>query len=121
MSDEKIYYSPQQTTELTGLSKDTLRYYEKAGILRHIERDTNNYRMYSKEDIDWIILVKYLRGIGIGTAEFIGAQSTSFRKRREYLEVYQVKIEKEIKELHRIKEIVGEKIEFLKTREDEEL
>ncbi|MEK3719284.1 MerR family transcriptional regulator [Paenibacillus sp. FSL H8-0034] len=121
MSDEELYYSTQQTTELTGLSKDTLRYYEKIGILQRIGRDTNNYRMYSKEDVDWLILVKYLRGIGIGTTEFIGAQSTSLRKRREYLKNYQIKVEKEIEELQRIKEIVSGKIKFLKTRENEDL
>jgi len=121
MSDDEQYYSTQQTAELTGLSKDTLRYYEKIGILQRIGRDTNNYRRYSKEDIDWLILVKYLRGIGIETTEFIGAQSTSMRKRREYLENYQIQIEKDIKELHRIKEIVSEKIKFLETKEEEGL
>ncbi|OCT13574.1 hypothetical protein A8709_18445 [Paenibacillus pectinilyticus] len=121
MANDGKYFSTQQTTELTGLSKDTLRYYEKIGILQFIGRDSNNYRMYTKEDVDWLILVKYLRGIGIGTTEFIGAQSTSFSKRREYLENYQIKIENDIKELQRINEIVSEKIAFLKTRENEDL
>ncbi|MFT8317397.1 MAG: MerR family transcriptional regulator [Sporolactobacillus sp.] len=117
MSDEK-YYTTQQTTERTGLSKHTLRYYEKIGILQTIVRDKNNYRQYSKEAIDWLILVKYLRGIGIGTTDLIGAQGTSFKTRRQYLEGYQTKIKKEIKELQRINEWVGKKIILLRNRED---
>jgi len=114
MYEEEIYYSTQKATEITGLSKYTLRYYEKIGVIQNIARDTNNYRKYSKKDIDWLILVKYLRGIGIETIKFIGAQQTSFSERREYLEKYQIKIENEIKKLHRIKELVSQKIIFLK-------
>ncbi|ULO04880.1 MerR family DNA-binding transcriptional regulator [Paenibacillus sp. 19GGS1-52] len=63
MDEEEVYNTTQQTTELTGLSKDTLRYYEKIGVLKHIVRDINNYRKYAKRDIDWLILVKHLRAI----------------------------------------------------------
>ncbi|GLX69361.1 MerR family transcriptional regulator [Paenibacillus glycanilyticus] len=115
MPEQEKYYSTREAVELTGLPKDTLRFYEKIGILQPVARDSNHYRKYSQDDIDWILLVKYLRGIGIETTAFIGGQHTSYRERCEYLEQYQVRVQNEIKELQRINDLLSDKIALLRT------
>ena len=51
----------RQTTETTGLSADTLRYYEKEGII-FPKRHENGYRYYDESDISAlknIVVMKY--------------------------------------------------------------
>lgn len=117
---EESYYSMKQTAEFTGLSRDTLRYYEQIGVLQPITRDRNNYRKYTQADLDWLKMVKLLRGTGIGVNEFINGQHASTRERREYLEQHQRHIEQEIQQLHHIHHILHDKISFLRNLEDRE-
>ena len=48
------YYSMKEVTQITGLSEYTLRFYEKQQLIINIKRDSNNYRLYSDFDIQWI-------------------------------------------------------------------
>ncbi|MFD1992054.1 MerR family transcriptional regulator [Paenibacillus nicotianae] len=114
------YYSMKQMVQLTGLSKDTLRYYEQIRVLQPVARDTNNYRKYAQADLDWLKMVKLLRATGIGVTEFIDGQLASTQKRREYLEQHQLQIEQDIQKLHRIHDFLSEKVSFLKMLEDRE-
>lgn len=118
--DEAQSYSMKQTVELTGLSKDTLRYYEQIGALAPVVRDANGYRRYSQEEIEWLKMVKLLRATGIAVAEFVGGQQASTRERREYLERHQLEIQNQIGELHRIHEILNDKLAFLRNLEARE-
>ena len=50
----------------TGLTPDTLRYYEKDGLLlRPVARDASGHRRYSPQDLRWILLVTKLRATGM--------------------------------------------------------
>ncbi|WP_143155660.1 MerR family transcriptional regulator, partial [Ornithinibacillus halophilus] len=46
---EKLY-SIQEVSQKLGISKDTLRYYDRIGILSPT-RDDNMYRKYSRNDL----------------------------------------------------------------------
>lgn len=49
-----------------GLSADTLRYYEKDGLLlRPVPRSTSGHRQYDEPDLRWIKLVTCLRATGM--------------------------------------------------------
>jgi len=54
-------YSAGEVAKKSGLSKDSLRYYEKEGLLPPIERDQSGHRAYSESDIEWIFLIRCLR------------------------------------------------------------
>lgn len=47
-----------EVTERTGLSADTLRYYEKIGLLPHVSRNTSGVRLYSDKDLSRINFIK---------------------------------------------------------------
>lgn len=49
-----------------GLTKHTIRYYEKEGFI-FPKRDENGYRDYSEDDIQTLQLVKFLRNLNIST------------------------------------------------------
>ena len=49
----------------SGLSADTIRYYEKSGILPEIRRGSDGQRRFSPENIDWLTLLFWLRETGM--------------------------------------------------------
>ena len=53
-------YHIQAFAALTGLSADTLRYYEKEGLLAPT-RDSNGYRVYSERDAAWLAFILRLK------------------------------------------------------------
>ncbi|MDN3954627.1 MerR family transcriptional regulator [Sporolactobacillus laevolacticus] len=55
-----MVYSIGTFSKITGLSADTLRYYEKEGLILP-ERDLNNRRIYSEKDIDWVEFILKLK------------------------------------------------------------
>ena len=55
----------KEVSELFNLSIDTLRYYEKAGVIPPVTRSENGYRDYQIRDLNWIYLTKTLRKAGM--------------------------------------------------------
>ncbi|WP_231496098.1 MULTISPECIES: MerR family transcriptional regulator [unclassified Nocardioides] len=52
--------------ERTGLTPDTLRYYEHDGLmLRPVGRTSSGHRRYTEADLRWIELLTRLRGTGM--------------------------------------------------------
>lgn len=47
------------------LTADTLRYYERVGIIPEVGRSSGGIRDYTEEDCSWIALAKCLRGAGV--------------------------------------------------------
>ena len=41
----------KEVSKITGMSIDTLRYYEKEGLLDYVKRDENGRRNYGEEDL----------------------------------------------------------------------
>lgn len=48
-----------------GLSIDTIRFYERSGLLPPVDRTPNGQRSFSSENIDWLILLASLRDTGM--------------------------------------------------------
>ncbi|MCA0997658.1 MerR family transcriptional regulator [Alloyangia pacifica] len=49
----------------TGLSVDTLRYYEKIGLLPRAARDDGGRRVYDADTLTWVAFLKRLRTTGM--------------------------------------------------------
>ncbi|HEY2298372.1 MAG TPA: MerR family transcriptional regulator [Jatrophihabitans sp.] len=67
MSDQ--VYAPADAVERTGLTIDTLRYYEREGLIGPVRRDPGGRRQYDEADLEWIGLVTCLRDAGLGIAD----------------------------------------------------
>ena len=61
----------KQVAETFGLSVDTLRYYERVGVIPPVPRDENGYRNYQTNDLNWIFLAKNLRSAGLSIESLI--------------------------------------------------
>ena len=46
---------------LVGLSADTLRYYEKIGLLKNVQRNSSGHRVYTAKDVKWLEFVIRLK------------------------------------------------------------
>lgn len=58
-------YSAKETSRITGLSTATLRYYEKENLLPSVSRNSQKYRQYTDEDMEWIKMIQCMRSAGI--------------------------------------------------------
>jgi MerR family transcriptional regulator, aldehyde-responsive regulator len=47
------------------LSQDTLRYYERIGLIPRVNRNKGGIRDYTEEDCKWIEFIKCMRGAGL--------------------------------------------------------
>lgn len=48
-----------------GLSQDTLRYYERIGLIPSVNRSKSGIRDYTEEDCRWVEFIKCMRGAGL--------------------------------------------------------
>lgn len=117
-------FSIQQASRQTGLSLDTLRYYERIGLIEPIRRAPNSHRRYTQEDIDWICLLVRLKETGMPLAQMVRfaqmrrqGPSTLLTERRIMLEQHQQVLEQQIQRLEQHKVALQQKIATYKERE----
>lgn len=58
MSSRSTTYRSGELARLAGVSSDTLRYYERNGLLRLPQRTAAGYRVYSSEAFDRVQLIR---------------------------------------------------------------
>lgn len=57
----KAFLTISEVAQRTGLSVDTLRYYERAGLIAPVPRAAGGQRRYAAADLDWIGFLLRLR------------------------------------------------------------
>ncbi|UUZ85328.1 MerR family transcriptional regulator [Paenibacillus sp. P26] len=121
----KTTFNIQQVTEITGLSSHTLRYYEKAGLIRAIERDDNGYRLYSETDLEWLRFLIRLRDTGMPIRKMQHFAELRYRgeetvaERRRMLEEHKQEIKEQIAQLTVTLEVLNEKTDHYREMEQE--
>lgn len=69
MPKEKKLYTMKQACQKTGLSYDTLKFYCNEGLVPHVKRDKNNYRVFDENDIAWIDSLSCLKNCDMSIME----------------------------------------------------
>lgn len=59
----------QEAAAVSGLGIDTIRYYEKAGMLPTVPRDARGWRTFPPGLVDWLTNLARLRATGMPMAE----------------------------------------------------
>ena len=54
-----------EVSEKFALSADTLRYYERIGLIPPVQRSPSGIRNYDEQDIKWVEFAKCMRGSGL--------------------------------------------------------
>lgn len=67
-----------EVSKTYGISADTLRYYERVGLIPAVNRRSNGIRDYDEGDLNWVEFIKCMRSAGIQVEALI-----------EYVTLYQ--------------------------------
>ncbi|MBP2032067.1 DNA-binding transcriptional MerR regulator [Clostridium algifaecis] len=54
-----------EVSKKCGVSTDTLRYYERVGLIPKVNRNKSGIRDYTEEDCGWVEFIKCMRGAGL--------------------------------------------------------
>ncbi|MFL0196035.1 MerR family transcriptional regulator [Clostridium sp. WILCCON 0269] len=54
-----------EVSQKYNLTADTLRYYERIGLIPHVNRSTSGIRDYTEEDCNWVEFIKCMRNAGL--------------------------------------------------------
>jgi DNA-binding transcriptional MerR regulator len=118
MSDGAVRLSIQQFGAHTGLSADTLRYYEKIGLLRHVTRDASGHRVYGSRDLEWIGFILRLKDTGMALDDIIRYAdlrelgNSTLEARQALLETHATKLQKRLQRDREHLDALQAKIEF---------
>lgn len=61
----------KEIAKLTGISADTLRYYERIGLIPPVPRTKSGIRDYNDHFVQWIGFIQQLKGIGMSLEAII--------------------------------------------------
>ncbi|WP_406837121.1 MerR family transcriptional regulator [Streptomyces sp. AHU1] len=116
--DGRDKYTISEVVALTGLTAHTLRWYERIGLMPHVDRSHTGQRRYSNRDLDWLGLVGKLRLTGMPVAdmvryaELVRAGDHTYRERYELLEATRRDVRSRIAELQDTLAVLDRKIDF---------
>jgi DNA-binding transcriptional MerR regulator len=108
----------KEVAQLFDLPIDTIRYYERVGVIPPITRDKNGYRIFEKRDLNWIFLAKSLRKAGLSIESLIEfanlAQSKENNVRaaqKQILKDQLIEVNAKLEEMIRARDLLEYKIE----------
>lgn len=102
---ERAMYTIGQVTEITGISRDRLRYYEEKGILKPKYDKSNNYREYNWEDLDVVLAIEFYRSMNLNTKNINSiCENSSVKSIKKLMEEKYEEVTSEIEKLQRIQE-----------------
>ena len=100
------------------ISTDTLRYYERIGLIPKVAKNKSGNREFTETDCNWVEFIKCMRGAGISVESLIDyvklfqeGDSTIKARKQILVEEYEILSEK-IKNLQEVQERLKLKIEF---------
>ncbi|MFD9078648.1 MerR family transcriptional regulator [Streptomyces erythrochromogenes] len=64
-------YTISEVEARTGLSQHTLRWYERIGLMPHVDRSHSGQRRFTDKDLDWLGFVGKLRATGMSVADMV--------------------------------------------------
>ena len=110
--------TPAEMAERTGVTIDTLRYYEKENLLVDVERADNGHRRYREQDVSWVEVLRCLRLSGMTIEQLrqyclLGQQGAHTEPERYRLLLdHRAKVEEAIAELHAARDVIDHKLDF---------
>lgn len=95
-------YTISQIAKMVGVKKETIRYYEKFGLLPLPERKSNGYKIYTKRHIEIMEIILIVKDSGFTLKEI-----------KDFISIQE---ENEISQNDLYKEMILKKIEFVKKK-----
>ena len=73
-----------ELSKRTGINLETIRYYEKQGILPEPKRQANGYRSYDEESVTQLIFIKNCRRLGFSLEDIKQLNALKFHTANHY-------------------------------------
>src|SRR5690606_11592285 len=114
-------YTPAEVVEETGFTLDTLRYYEKIGLLERVERNAAGQRRFTEQDVGWFGMLRCLRDTGMPIAQMLRfaeltrAGDHTIPDRIKLLEDHDRRVESQIDTLLERKRYLRNKISYYRS------
>ncbi|MER7806085.1 MerR family transcriptional regulator [Streptomyces sp900116325] len=111
-------YTISEVAAFTGLTAHTLRWYERIGLMPHVDRSHTGQRRFTNRDLDWLAFVGKLRLTGMPVAhmvryaELLREGEHTFEERQELLEATRRDVKTRIAELQDTLAVLDYKIDF---------
>ncbi|MEU4695438.1 MerR family transcriptional regulator [Actinoplanes sp. NPDC023714] len=114
-------YTPGEAAGRIGVSIDTIRYYEKIGLMNGVQRDSVGRRVFSDHDLSRLGLLRCLRDSGMPIArlrrfaELLEEGDHTAGQRAALLEEHDREIDEKVAQLRLEQKRVREKIEWYRS------
>jgi DNA-binding transcriptional MerR regulator len=113
-------YTPGEVADKTGFTLDTLRYYERIGLLDEIARTSGGRRVFTDDDIAWLGILRCLRDTGMPIATmrryaYLTRDAQTVAERIGLLEEHDLDVGRRIAELQAQREHIREKIRYYRS------
>ncbi|MEU9235282.1 MerR family transcriptional regulator [Streptomyces subrutilus] len=118
MSLTQTRYTISEVEARTGLTQHTLRWYERIGLMPHVDRSHSGQRRFTDKDLDWLAFVGKLRATGMSVAdmvryaELVREGEHTLDERRELLEATRRDVRARLSELTDALAVLDYKIDF---------
>lgn len=110
--------TPADMAARTGMSIDTLRYYEREGLIASVARAGSGHRRYSADDVLWVGVLRCLRETGMSIDQLrhycaLGEQGDGTKpERRTMLEDHRRLVDQQIVERREALRLIDHKLAF---------
>ena len=112
-------YTAGEVASKLGVTKDSLRYYEKEGLLPPIKRDSSGHRVFSESDVDWIFLIRCLRDTDMQiskikkyVSQVMRGDRESIYQRRNLLLEHETFMKEKIATFQNLQQLIKKKLDF---------
>ncbi len=110
----------------SGFSVDTLRYYEKIGLMPRAYRDNGGRRLFEASDLRWLTFLRRLKETGMGIQERLRFAALRERgdetmmERKDMLVEHRAVVAQQIESLTQTLQLLDDKITFYQEEVDKQ-
>ncbi|NMC45518.1 MAG: MerR family transcriptional regulator [Chloroflexi bacterium] len=107
-----------EVSERYDITADTLRYYERVGLLPSVNRNASGIRDYDKKDIEWVGFIKCMRNAGLTIetlteyVRLVQQGDQTIEARKELLKKQREQLLQKMVEMHKTLDLLNYKIEL---------
>ena len=109
-------YTIGQVAKKMGLTAHALRYYDKEGLLPFVHKSSSGQRVFSEEDLDWLVIIDCLKGTGMQLKDiklyidWCQEGDSTLRQRLDMFKSQKTKLEQQMMQLQQYMEKINYKI-----------
>jgi MerR family transcriptional regulator, aldehyde-responsive regulator len=105
-----------EAAAIAGLSPDTIRFYERSGLLIKIPRSTNGHRVFGAVELRWLNLLERLRSTGMPLTkmkEYVALSlkgAATIPERRMILESHRKRLDDQQDKIENCRALIDQKV-----------